>query len=463
MITLTQVVKTFPSAVIPHSSGGLPIEVSLIAQLGHGAGNKLFANVAARQRGHKEFIDELDEPSAKLGGINLKLNDPSSLYSFIVGPKGHPFHRHAGNRIFTAVSGSGGAQLRFSTCSDQEMAKDPENFLKSLRFINIPPDCLFTVRFGGDTWHQFSPLSRNTLHPVFFALSCHTNELGGKLSDDIKHKIENNDANIPALTEILPNDIVTLLNKPEYKQKISTVTLAVDAAANTFHQLICGIVRSSLGMIRGFLGAHQNVSGYVTHTDQTKIIKAFKNLPEESLLYQCFKDEHIDHDDMFQLVLNGSEMSSIGAKRILENVLEGFLMNPPRRVSQLMFIRNILVKPVGLRTSPLGCPVSSLLSENTKNLFAGCYPVYEHAVNEADKNAQVILGADDKHLKFRSCVSVEIVNTDTVIISLATRVICKNWFGKFYLNSIDYIHRNYISPLILRNAVDYAIWKNRFL
>lgn len=40
---LTRVVETFPSVRIPWHSPMLPIEVSLIAQLGHGAGNHLYA------------------------------------------------------------------------------------------------------------------------------------------------------------------------------------------------------------------------------------------------------------------------------------------------------------------------------------------------------------------------------------------------------------------------------------
>jgi hypothetical protein len=43
-------------------------------------------------------------------------------------------------------------------------------------------------------------------------------------------------------------------------------------------------------------------------------------------------------------------------------LLEGFLDNRPSFVSRLMVLRNALVRPLGLRTSPLGCPVSSLLA-----------------------------------------------------------------------------------------------------
>jgi hypothetical protein len=176
---LTNVVKTFPSAVVPNVKNRLPVEVSLIAQLGHGAGNHLFYSIAARQKAHAQFIDALDEPSAKLGGTNFALDDATALYSFVVGPQGHPFHRHAGHRIFTAISGSGGAQLRFSTATDEDLKVDPRRFLEALHFINIPPDSLFSVRFGGETWHQFWPLSKNSLHPVFIALSSHTDESQG--------------------------------------------------------------------------------------------------------------------------------------------------------------------------------------------------------------------------------------------------------------------------------------------
>lgn len=93
----TKIIDTFPSVYIPSNSNMLPIEVSLIAQLGHGAGNHLYESIALRQKCHINFVDELEEPSAKLAGTNYVLGDTTSLYSFIVGPTGHPFHKHAGH------------------------------------------------------------------------------------------------------------------------------------------------------------------------------------------------------------------------------------------------------------------------------------------------------------------------------------------------------------------------------
>ena len=455
---LTRVVETFPSVRIPCNSPMLPIEVSLIAQLGHGAGNHLYESIASRQKSHIEFADELDEPSAKLAGTNYLLGDTTSLYSFVVGPKGHPFHKHAGHRIFTAVSGSGGAQLRFSTASSEEIENDPHKFIETLHFINIPPDCLFTVRFGGDTWHQFWPLSKNTLHPVFFALSCHTDELGGNLSDEIKNKIMANEANIPTLTEILPPDIAQHIQSSDFQEEIvQTTTLSLDAPVGSMHRKVCDTFRGGMGVFRGVWGARYRSSGFVTQANETKTVVEHSSLPENSLLLEHLSDEFVHHEDTFSITIKGNNFEGRNASQLLEIMLEGFLINSPKGVSKLMMVRNILVKPLGLRTSPLGCPVSSLLSEDTSNLFANQYPVLDQGLNEAGTVAQVVLGANDKHLKFRSCVRVDILNDSQIKFSLDDRVHCKNLFGRIYMAVINYVHRNYIAPVMLRRSVDYVI------
>lgn len=451
---MTKVVQTFPSARIAGRAGGVDVEVSLITQLGHGAGNQIFADIARRQSLHDAFIDELDEPSAKIGNTNFDKGDATALYSFTVGAKGHPFHRHAGHRIFTAVSGSGGAQLRFSTATTQEITQSPESFIKQLQFINIPPDCLFTVRFGGETWHQFYPLSPDTAHPVFFALSCHTNELGGNLPDDLKDKVINNSADIPSLTELLPDAVAAKLQDPAVLQTIPTITLALDAPAGTLHRLVCDITRGTLGTLRG---KWANWRGGVGYTSQKKNITFSHQPPQSSLLRQQLADQPAHYEDTFTLRLNNLRLQDFGVDLILEKTLDGFLHNRPRGVSRLMKIRNTLVKPLGLRTSPLGCPVSTLLAKNSAQYFAEKYPVIDQRRTEDGRSVEVILGADDKHLSFRSCVAVRLAADDTVEISLGDKIFCKNLFGRFYMFVITGVHRHYIAPTMLRMAVDHAL------
>lgn len=453
MIGQTQVIKTFPSARIESTTGGLPVEVSLIAQLGHGAGNHLFASVASRQRHHAAFVDEMEEPSARLGATDFAKGDATALYSFVVGPKGHPFHRHAGHRIFTAISGSGGAQLRFSTATPEEMAREPESFLRALRFINIPPDCLFTVRFGGETWHQFYPLSRNTLHPVFFALSCHTNELGGDLPPEVRARVLADDADIPSLTELLPPAVAALMTADNFiKFAVPVTTLSLDAPEGTLHRLVCNMVRGCTGAARGAWAAWRDASGFMT---RSHAVRALACVPDDSLLRRHLTDGPVHHDDMFSLSVVLPRGKIMTAEELLAQVLEGFLMNPPGGVTGLMALRNVLVKPWGLRTSPLGCPVSSLLSPDTRRLFGGRYPVLDQMVDGA--RAQVVLGADDKHLSFRSCVGVAIRDDGRADITLGTRVACKNGFGRFYMGAIDLVHRRYVTPAMLAAAADYVV------
>ena len=62
MLAITQSVGTFTSVRIPSHAGGLPVEVSLLAQMGIGQGDALIADALCRQQGHEAFVDELDEP-----------------------------------------------------------------------------------------------------------------------------------------------------------------------------------------------------------------------------------------------------------------------------------------------------------------------------------------------------------------------------------------------------------------
>jgi len=185
-------------------------------------------------------------------------------------------------------------------------------------------------------------------------------------------------------------------------------------------------------------------------------VDSLSRLPDESLLRDQFAD-NFHHEDMFCLSAEPGEVRTRSASTVLAKLLEGFLENRPIGVSRLMVFRNVLVKPLGLRTSPVGCPVSSLLCSQPARVFADRFPVFEQAIAPDDARAQVILGADDKHLRFRSCVGVEILADGRISFSLGTRVQFKNWFGRFYMASIDTVHRGYVTPTMLKLAADYAI------
>lgn len=452
MFTPAEVVSTFPGTKIASHCDGLPVEVSLIAQLGHGSGNQLYAGALQRQRAHKDFTDQLDEPSTRLAAADFAKGENSALFSFAVGPQGHPFHRHAGHRVFTAVSGSGGAQLRFSTASQEQIEKDPRSFVSALRYIDVPPDCLFTVRFGGGTWHQFASRNDRARHPVFFALSCHTNELGGDLAESARASVLSGNAGIATLTELLPDAVTELLRRePIRHAEIPTTSLSLDAAPGTPAYHLHRVMRCFAGLFRGAVGPLRHFQGFVSGGSRQLVVEELRELPHGSLLQEQVPERH--HQDTFRLTVRGRGYSHLSSQQVLAEVLEGFLVARPTGVSWLMRLRNVLVKPLKLRTSPLGCPVSSLLSQQQGRLFAGRYPVLDSRTDDDDMRSQVVLGADDRHLVFRSCVGVQVVSDSQIDFTLGTRVRYSNLFGRLYMSLIDRVHRGYIAPAMLRNAV----------
>lgn len=448
-------IASFPTVSIPSEDGGLPVEVALIAQLGHGAGDQLHAGFCARQRAHPLFVDALQEPSARLAGSDLTRHDATALYTFAVGEHGHPFHRHAGHRIFTAISGSGGTQLRFATAGMEQLHDDPEAFFRTLHFVDIPPDCLFTVRFGGGTWHQFAPLRQDRRHPAMLALSCHTNELGGDLPPEQRVQVERGEASIPSLTELLPASVVALIDMmPWNRRHVPTTRLALDAPPTSLLSRLCGIVRAALGRVRYRVADRRNYGFSKTDGKRFTVVTESAPSPDALLLHQLESKFH--HQDSFSISLGKYVTGPASASLLLSHVLDGFIHNSPASVSRMMAIRNALVRPLGLRTSRLGCPASSLLSKPTGTVFAGKHPVLAERIDEDDRFAQVVLGADDKHLRFRSCVAVRVDGDGAIQITLGTRVQCKNLFGHVYMRMIEPVHRRHVSPVMLRMATEFA-------
>jgi len=352
--------------------------------------------------------------------------------------------------VFTAVSGSGGAQLRFSTAT--EASESPDAFVAGLRYIDIPPDSLFTVRFGGGTWHQFAPLREGRSHPTLFALSCHTNELGGLQEPGMLEQVQQGSATIHTLTELLPPALGERL-RTLVPADVPTITLSLHSAPDSVLSSLCGLARRVAGRVRGLSSTWRfRLRGFVGHRGH--VVRELPRTPQDSLLRSQLT-ERCEHDDTFQIVLHGYRASGNLATTLLANVLEGFLANRPSGVSWLMTLRNALVRPLGLRTSPLGCPASSLLSPQRERLFAGRYPVLLQSVDPAGQSAEVILGADDRHLRFRSCIGVRFVGDDAHV-TLGTRVQCRNGFGRLYMAVIGQVHRTYVSPTMLAMAVEYA-------
>lgn len=448
MAMLAERVDCFPNVRLP-AGGGRPVEVALIAQLGIGAGDRLIRDAGERQRHHAGFVDALDEPSVRLGAMSLAHGDASTLYSFVVGAGGHPFHRHAGDRTFTAVSGSGGARLGFATVGIAQLHDDAEAFVRALRYVTIPPDCLFTVRFGGGTWHRFEPLRRG--HPALFALSCHPNEFGGELAPELRARVEANSADIPALTEVLPDACRARLAALA-DGDVPTVALTLHESPRSLLFRACAVARGVVGGWRARFAGWRGVPGFRM---QQVAWPRPASLPANSLLADELADA-AEHTDCVQLDVPDELARGRDDEQLMALLLQGFLENRPRAIGRMMAMRNRLVAPWKLRTSPIGCPVSSLLGADGER-FAGRFPVRASRRTPLPGRCEVLLGADDRHLRFRSVVGVRRGPDGRTVAWLATRVRPHNLFGRVYLAAIDATHRRYVAPTLLRAAVAHAL------
>lgn len=187
------------------------------------------------------------------------------------------------------------------------------------------------------------------------------------------------------------------------------------------------------------------------------MIDSIAVLPADSLLHTVLNVGALHHEDMFAVPVQFDGASKYSASQLLGLVLTAFITDPPKSVTRMMLVRNLLVRPLGLRTASLGCPVSSLASKSPSELFLNKFPVLGQHVDATDDVAQVILGADDKHLKFRACVAVRRLTSGGFEVSLANRVQCHNWFGRLYLFTIEGAHRRYVVPPMLAQAVRGAL------
>ena len=447
---------TFPSVRLPSHCGGLPVEVTLIAQFAPGQGDAAIGDALRRQRAHPAFVDALDEPSTRIGAMDLARDDPSSLYTFGVGADGHPFHRHAGNRMFTAVSGSAGAHLRFSTASQAQIEADPRAFADALHVVEVPPDCLFSVRFGGGTWHQFIAACPGGPHPTLFALSCHPDETAGGLDAATQARVLGNTADIPVLTEVLPPAVQALLDAAwRDPASIATTALSLHAPPASIAARFCTRVRGVMGRLRAGIAQRRAAAGFRADNGGGRGIVA-GGVDADSLL-QSQLVGRIAHEDQVALRLASAHVGDAAPALVMDRLLTGFVANPPDGVSRLMALRNVLVRPAGLRTSPLGCPASSLLSVDAPLKFAGRHPILAERGSSDGRRVEVILGADDRHLMFRTCIGVRVDTDGALVCTMATRVRTRNLFGRVYMAAISGVHRRYIAPAMLRHAVDHAV------
>jgi hypothetical protein len=134
--------------------------------------------------------------------------------------------------------------------------------------------------------------------------------------------------------------------------------------------------------------------------------------------------------DAFRLETDGRAMDA-------RHAAQRMIARQPRWAEALVTLRNILVTPLGLKTSGA--------SETPPREMIGLFPVLSATPD------RLVAGFDDKHLDFRIVVDVAASGATTQNVTLTTLVLTHNWLGRTYLAIILPFHR-LIAPTLLRQV-----------
>jgi hypothetical protein len=132
----------------------------------------------------------------------------------------------------------------------------------------------------------------------------------------------------------------------------------------------------------------------------------------------------VDYFDVFSTHVGGTSLEEV-ARRVLAG-----------RPLRLMRLRDALVRPFGLKTSPLGPrpPLRFVPGERI-----GLFTLFERTEDE------LLLGEDDRHLDFRVCLRVAGGEA-----SLATAVRFRNLFGRVYFLLVRPFHGLIVRGMLRR-------------
>jgi len=134
--------------------------------------------------------------------------------------------------------------------------------------------------------------------------------------------------------------------------------------------------------------------------------------------------------DAYSIAVHGSALDA-------RHAAERMITRQPRWAEALLALRNILVKPFGLKTSGAG--------GTTPRQMIGIFPIVSETPD------RLVAGFNDSHLDFRFVVDVA-ASGDRQQVTATTLVLTHNWFGRTYLTLILPFHRLIVRAMLRKVA-----------
>jgi len=136
-----------------------------------------------------------------------------------------------------------------------------------------------------------------------------------------------------------------------------------------------------------------------------------------------------DWVDCFEVHTDRSGLTAEVAARLAFDTM-------PRWAAKLMALRNILVRPFGLKHDPDAASAGAPR--------VGMFPVISNDPGE------IVLGFDDRHLDFRIVVQTEAVDSQQTAVRMMTLVKRHNLLGRSYLAVIMPFHKLIVASTLSR-------------
>lgn len=140
---------------------------------------------------------------------------------------------------------------------------------------------------------------------------------------------------------------------------------------------------------------------------------------------------HADFADAFSLTIDDPALDAITAAHLA-------IDRPPGWVSILMRLRDLMVRPFGLRAGD-----DPLLVRSER---IGIFPVLSQTPE------RLVMGLDDRHLDFRLAVDVARLDDRHSEVVATTLVRTHNWLGRAYLAIILPFHRRIVPGIMAQLA-----------
>ncbi|MCY0148879.1 DUF2867 domain-containing protein [Hoeflea sp. G2-23] len=136
-----------------------------------------------------------------------------------------------------------------------------------------------------------------------------------------------------------------------------------------------------------------------------------------------------DWADCFEML---SARPGLSAEAVARQAFERM----PKWVGVLMVLRNLVVRPFGLKGNPAGAA--------TTVARVGFFPVI------SKNDAEMVLGFDDRHLDFRIVVLTEPSGDGETRIRMMTLIRRHNFLGRAYLSVIMPFHKLIVASSLSR-------------